>query len=88
MLQFTAMLEGTYFTATRGEVMWSTKTVDCMTGKEFNVEMTDQQLGACLACAAAGDFGDDDNGLLSLLYDIAETVQPQEKDDVMLRIIP
>jgi hypothetical protein len=88
MLQFTAMMEGTYFTAARGEVTWSTKTVDCMTGKEFNIEMTDQELGAVLACSAAGDFGEDDGGLLDLLYAIAEKVQPQSKEDIMLRMIP
>ncbi len=94
MLQFIAMMEGTYFTATRGKEVWSTKTVDCLSGKEFDQEMTDQQLGAVLALAAAGDFGNvnipGSQGLTELLYEFAEEVQPQGDNELSnyLRMIP
>jgi len=94
MLQFTAMMEGTYFTATRGSEVWKTKTVDCMTGEEFDIEMTDSQVGAVLALAAAGDFESTPKAareiLVRLLYNIAEEVQPQGNSEVSLslRMIP
>ena len=88
MLHITAMMEGQYFVAERKERNWETRTVDCLTGEEAFIEMSDQQLGAVLALAVAGDFDGSGSGGENLdeeLYDIAEQVQDFKKE---LRLIP
>ena len=83
MLHITAQMEDQYFVAERKDGFWDTKTIDCVTGKVFVAEMSDQELGAVLALAVAGDFGES-----PLEEELRVFAEPVQNCNPEVRLIP
>jgi len=81
MIEITGIMEDTQFKAERGPEKWYVKVWDSVSMDNNHYELDDEQFGACLALASAGDFKNSD--LNKKLWDIAEKAMPGQQ-----RIIP